>query len=108
MRWTIDFLRFVVFYLKEVLVANLNLAMDIVTPKSAATPGFIVLPIGEMTNVQILLLTNLISMTPGTLSFDLSQDRTRLLLHVMYLRGQPDETRDYFVKNYVGPVRRLF
>ena len=47
-------------------------------------------------------------MTPGTLSFDLSQDRRRLLLHVMYLHGREEETRARFLQCYVAPVRRLF
>lgn len=108
MSWIIDFTRFVLFYIKEVCVANVSIAVDIVTPKSAASPGFIILPLGEMSNMQILLLTNLISMTPGTLSFDLSHDRTRLLIHVMYLRDRPEELREHLLDNYVRPVRRLF
>jgi len=108
MKWLFDFLAFAVFYLKEVLVANLHIAADILRPRSKAAPGFVVLPLGEMSNIQILLLTNLISMTPGTLSFDLSQDRRRLLLHVMYLHGREEETRDHLLEHYVAPVRRLF
>lgn len=108
MSWIRDFISFVMFYLKEVVVANLKLAADIVTPRSRSTPGFVVLPLEPMTDMQILLLTNLISMTPGTLSFDLSQDHRRLLLHVMYLKGTHDDVRGYFLSHYVGPVRRLF
>jgi multicomponent Na+:H+ antiporter subunit E len=106
--WIRDFLIFVIFYLKEVVTANLKLAADIVTPRSQATPGFVVLPLDPMSDIQILLLTNLISMTPGTLSFDLSQDRRRLLLHVMYLKGSHDDVRAYFACHYVRPIRRLF
>lgn len=108
MSWVRDFIIFAMFYLKEVVVANLKLAADIITPCSHATPGFVVLPLEPMTDMQILLLTNLISMTPGTLCFDLSQDRSRLLLHVMYLKGRHDDVRGYFLKHYVRPVRRLF
>lgn len=108
MKWAWDFIIFALFYLKEVVTANIKLAHDIATPKSYASPGFVVLPLEAMTDMQILLLTNLISMTPGTLSFDLSQDRSRLLLHVMYLNKEPDEVRDYFLNHYVRPVRRLF
>lgn len=108
MSWMRDLLLFAMFYFKEVVSANLKLAADIVTPRSHATPGFVVLPLEPMSDMQILLLTNLISMTPGTLSFDLSQDRRRLLLHVMYLKGTHDDVRGYFEKHYVRPIRRLF
>ncbi len=108
MKWILDFVCFALFYVREVVTANLYIAMDIMRPKSHASPGFIELPLGPMSNMQILLLTNLISMTPGTLSFDLSHDRRRLLIHAMYLRGRPDETRDHLVERYVKVIQRLF
>ncbi len=108
MKWTFDFIRFFLFYVKEVLVANLEIAMDIMRPVSRTSPGFIELPLGPMSNMQIFLLTNLITMTPGTLSFDLSHDRKRLLIHVMYLRDRPDEVREHLSERYVKLIHRLF
>lgn len=108
MKWTIDLLCFFLFYLKEVLVANIEIAIDIMSPRHRASPGFIELPLGPMSNMQILLLTNLITMTPGTVSFDLSHDRKRLLIHVLYLKGQPDQLREHLGKRYVDVIHRLF
>jgi multicomponent Na+:H+ antiporter subunit E len=108
MKWIFDFVAFALFYVKEVITANLYIAVDIMRPESAASPGFIELPLGPMSNMQILLLTNLVTMTPGTLSFDLSHDCKRLLIHVMYLRGRPDEIRDHLVERYVNVIHRLF
>ena len=108
MKKVFDLTCFALFYVKEVVTANLFIAMDIMRPESAASPGFIELPLGPMSQMQILLLTNLISMTPGTLSFDLSHDRSRLLIHAMYLRGRPDEVRDHLIERYVKVIHRLF
>jgi len=108
MKWSFDLICFALFYVREVITANLFIAIDIMRPKSAASPGFIELHLGPMSNGQILLLTNLISMTPGTLSFDLSHGRSRLLIHVMYLRGRPDEIRDQLMRRYVNVIHRLF
>ncbi|MFU8893298.1 MAG: Na+/H+ antiporter subunit E [Luteolibacter sp.] len=108
MKWTFDLLCFACFYVKEVITANLFIAVDIMRPKSAASPGFIELPLGPMSNMQILLLTNLITMTPGTLSFDLSHDRKRLLIHIMYLRDRPEEVREHLIERYVNVIHRLF
>ena len=36
------------------------------------------------TDAGILLVTNLISLTPGTLSLDVSQDRRSLRFHAMF------------------------
>jgi len=106
--WLIDFFKFALHYLKEVLVANLYIAWDILTPRLRARPAFIELEIGELSDLQVLLLTNLITMTPGTLSFDISADRRRLLLHLLYPRRDPDELRRELQRHYIQPVRRLF
>ncbi len=108
MSWLLDFLRFVLHYLKEVLVANLYIAWDIITPRLRARPAFLELEIGELSDPQVLLLTNLITMTPGTLSFDISADRRRLLLHLMYPPADPDTLRRELHRHYVQPIRRLF
>jgi multicomponent Na+:H+ antiporter subunit E len=108
MSWLVDFLKFVLHYIKEVLVANLTIAWDILTPRLRARLAFIELEIGELSDFQVLLLTNLITMTPGTLSFDISTDRRRLLLHLLYPRGDPGQLRRALDRHYVQPVRRLF
>jgi multicomponent Na+:H+ antiporter subunit E len=79
------FLGFLLFYCKEVLVANIKVAWDVVTPGYLSKPGFIALPLDTRTDAEILLLSNLISMTPGTLSMDVSTDRKVLYIHAMYL-----------------------
>jgi multicomponent Na+:H+ antiporter subunit E len=48
-------------------------------------PGFIAIPLDARTDFEILIVSNLISMTPGTLSMDISPDRKFLYLHVMYI-----------------------
>jgi multicomponent Na+:H+ antiporter subunit E len=48
-------------------------------------PGFIAIPLDAKTDFEILVVSNLISMTPGTLSVDVSPDRKYLYLHVMYI-----------------------
>ena len=47
------------------------------------------MPLDVKTDAGILLVTNLISLTPGTLSLDISPDRKSLSVHVMFL-DDPD------------------
>ncbi|MGD9115245.1 MAG: Na+/H+ antiporter subunit E, partial [Desulfobacterales bacterium] len=42
-------------------------------------------PLDARTDVEIMLVANLISLTPGTLSLDLSDDGRVLYIHVMFL-----------------------
>lgn len=89
---TIGLVRFVGFYILEVVRANLRVAFDVVTPTDYAKPGIVAVPLDARTDVEITLLSNLITMTPGSLSIDVSDDRSVIYVHVMYLED-PDELR---------------
>ena len=83
-----------VFLLWELLLANLRVAYDVLTPGYQMRPGVIALPLDARTDVEITLLANLITLTPGTLSLDVSSDRRVLYIHVMYIdRGDLEEVR---------------
>lgn len=47
-------------------------------------PGVIALPLSARTEMEITLVANLISLTPGTLSLDVSDDRKVLYIHAMF------------------------
>ncbi|MCU0483522.1 MAG: Na+/H+ antiporter subunit E [Chloroflexi bacterium] len=76
---------FVLFYLRELVVANLRVAYDVVTPTHHMHPGIVAVPLEARTPGEITLLANLITMTPGTLSLDVSDDHTVLYVHGMFV-----------------------
>ncbi|MEL7166343.1 MAG: Na+/H+ antiporter subunit E [Pseudomonadota bacterium] len=67
---------------------------DIVTPDHRSNPAIIDMPLDVKTDAGILLVTNLISLTPGTLSIDVSPDRKTLQLHVMFADDPDAVIRD--------------
>jgi multicomponent Na+:H+ antiporter subunit E len=86
--------RFAVFYLWQMLLSNLRVAYDVVTPTHYMRPGVIAVPLEARTDAEITLLANLITLTPGTLSLDLSADRRILFVHAMYIdHGDVDKAR---------------
>lgn len=76
---------FVLFFLWELVKANLKVAFDVMTPRHRMRPGVIAVPLDARSDTEITLLANLITLTPGTLSLDLSTDRRVLYVHVMYI-----------------------
>lgn len=76
---------FAVFYLWELILANLRVAYDVVTPTHHMRPGILAIPLDARTDVEITMLANLITLTPGTLSLDVSTDRRVLYIHAMYI-----------------------
>src|SRR5690625_7204134 len=81
---------FLGFFIKELVKANFKVAFDVATPLWYMKPGVIALPITAETDVEITILANFISLTPGTLILDVSSDRRGLFSHGRFL-FQEDE-----------------
>ena len=84
---------FLAYFLWELLLANLRVAYDVVTPRHHMRPGIIALPLDARTDLEITLLANVISLTPGTLSLDVSADRRVLYIHSMYIGDVENDKR---------------
>jgi multicomponent Na+:H+ antiporter subunit E len=48
--------------------------------------AIIAIPLDAESDLEITVLANLITLTPGTLSLDVSQDRKILYIHAMHVR----------------------
>jgi multicomponent Na+:H+ antiporter subunit E len=49
------------------------------------TPGIVAVPLAATRDSEILLLTILINLTPGSVALDVSEDRQVMYVHVMYM-----------------------
>lgn len=81
---------FFFYFLYELFKANIQVAADVVTPKFYMTPGIVAFPLDAKSDLEITLLANVISLTPGTLSLDVSEDKSTLYIHAMYV-GDKEE-----------------
>lgn len=73
------------FFIWELILANLRVAYDVLTPAHRSKPGVIAIPLDAETDAEITILANLITLTPGTLSLDISADRKVLYIHAMFI-----------------------
>ena len=67
----------------QIVVANLNVVAAVLGPQRLLRPALVAVPLDVTTDGQIAALSNLISLTPGTLSLDVSPDRRTLYVHAM-------------------------
>ncbi|MGD9046378.1 MAG: Na+/H+ antiporter subunit E [Desulfobacterales bacterium] len=74
------------FFLWELLIANLRVAYEVLTPGYQMRAAIIAIPLDAKSDLEITVLANLITLTPGTLSLDVSQDRKILYIHAMHVR----------------------
>lgn len=100
-------IEFLLFYFKEVLVSNLRVAYDVLTPEHKMKPGIIALDVADMTDSQITLMANFITMTPGTLGLAVSENHDKLYIHAMYLDGSPEEAAAKLLNDYGKRVKRV-
>lgn len=80
------------FLLREMVVSNIRVAIDVLRPTAALRPGIIAIPLDARTDAEITLLVNMVMLTPGTLAIDVTSDRRELYLHTMS-GDDPDAVR---------------
>jgi len=78
------------FFLYDLFVSSLQVAYDVLTPTDYSNPAILRMPLDVKSDIEILLVTNLISLTPGSLSLDVTPDRKTLIVHVMFA-DNPEE-----------------
>ena len=78
------------FFLYDLFVSSLQVAYDVLTPTDYSNPAILRMPLDVKSDIEILLVTNLISLTPGSLSLDVTPDRKTLIVHVMFA-DDPEE-----------------
>lgn len=76
---------FILFFIWALIQANLRVAYEVITPPHTMRPAIIAIPLDVKTDTAITLLANLITLTPGTLSLDVSADRKELYVHTMFV-----------------------
>lgn len=81
-RQTIGFL---LFFVQELIVSTLRVAYVVIRPNLDIQPGIVAVPLDVKTDAEIMLLANLITVTPGSLSLDISHDRRVIYIHVMHV-----------------------
>ena len=92
-------LGFAGFYIWQLIISNLRVAYDVLTPRARARPGVLAIPLNAKSDEEITLLANLITLTPGSVSLDVSSDRRFLYLHAMYI-DDVDQYRESIKKSF--------
>ena len=82
----IKLLRFLVYFMTILTKANLQIAWEIITPGMNQTPRILRYPVEGLSDVEITTLANCITLTPGTLVIDVSDDNKWLYVHCMYAK----------------------
>lgn len=82
-------LGFLAYFAWEFLVANAEVLWEILRPHPAAAPAIVAVPLRCRTRLEVVAMANLITLTPGTLTVEVTEDPPALYVHGMFA-GEPD------------------
>ncbi|WP_281991108.1 Na+/H+ antiporter subunit E [Sulfitobacter geojensis] len=99
---------YAIIVLWDIIVANIQVAWIVLTkPNAALRPAWIVIPLDLTTPEAITVLAGTITLTPGTVSADLSDEGHSLLVHVLHTED-PDSDRDEIKDRYERRLKEIF
>ncbi|MCB1419247.1 MAG: Na+/H+ antiporter subunit E [Notoacmeibacter sp.] len=94
-------------FLYELVLSAWKVAVLVMSPKMDLKPGIFAYPLKVDRDFEITLLANLITLTPGTLSVDVSDDRSVLYVHAIDC-SDPDSTRQDIAKGFERKIMEAF
>lgn len=98
---------FIFFVSYEIIWANLRVAFVVLMPGLRAQPAILYFPLSCTNNIQITVLANIISLTPGTLTLEISKDKKNLLLHTMFFTDKEKLVKS-LRKKFEYPIRVIW
>ncbi len=97
----------IVIFLRELVSSSVRVTWDVLRPELRMTPAVIMVPLDLTEDAHITLLANLISLTPGTLTIDVADDKRCLYVHAMYGRD-PDAVVDEIKRTFEVRIAKAF
>lgn len=92
----------------DIIVANVQVAWIVISvPNAKLKPAWIVIPLELKQPEAITVLAGTITLTPGTVSADLSDAGHSLLVHVLHT-DDPDAVRDEIKDRYERRLLEIF
>ncbi len=100
-------LRLGLIVLYDIVKSNIEVTRRVLGPVSRIKPGFVWVPLTIREPHGIYALAGIITMTPGTLSADLSDDRRFLLVHALNV-DDPEALVADIKARYEAPLLEIF
>ncbi|WP_233852020.1 Na+/H+ antiporter subunit E [Paraburkholderia sp. HD33-4] len=93
--------------LVDIIVANVEVALLVLGPTKRLRPAFIEVPLDSTHEIALTILISVVSLSPGTLCAELSDDRTRLAVHVLDLDDEAALVA-LIKSRYEAPLMEIF
>jgi multicomponent Na+:H+ antiporter subunit E len=94
-------------FIYELVLSAWRVAVIVLSPRMDLKPGIIAYPLKVDRDFEITMLANLITLTPGTLSVDVSDDRRILYVHAIDA-SDPDATKRDIAEGFERKIMEAF
>ncbi|MFC1994587.1 Na+/H+ antiporter subunit E [Chloroflexota bacterium] len=91
-RRLLHILNYIAHLFKEISLASLRVARLVLMPRLRIRPGIVALPVEVKGDLEVMLLGNSITLTPGTWTLAVSEDHGVLYIHTLDIE-QPEQTK---------------
>ena len=97
----------IVQFIYELLMSAFRVAFMVMKPDMKLKPGIFIYDLTVKSDSEITLLANLITLTPGTLSVDVSEDKTKLYIHALEC-DNPEQTSADIRNGFERQIAEVF
>jgi multicomponent Na+:H+ antiporter subunit E len=94
-------------FMKELTMANYQVAKLVLSPSAKLKPGFIAVPLTATTDLEITGFANSITLTPGTISVIVPDDRSAIVMHAIDVGDDLDALRQGTKDALEAPILRF-
>jgi multicomponent Na+:H+ antiporter subunit E len=101
------FIVYIFRFSKELTLANYQVAKLVLSPSMPIRPGFISIPLEARTDFEITSFANSITLTPGTISVHIPDDRHAIVIHAIDIGGDVDALRQATKDSLEAPILRF-
>lgn len=91
----------------DIILSNIEVAIQVMGPLHKLAPGFIAIPLDMKGDLPITLLASSISLTPGTVSVEVSKDHQWLYVHALNLKDEAKMIQS-IKHRYEKPLKEIF
>jgi multicomponent Na+:H+ antiporter subunit E len=89
----LPFLRFLAILTREIVLSSITVAKIVLGPLDGMRSGFLAIPLDAATDLEIAVLANAITLTPGTITVHVDPPARTLIIHAIDIGQSPDEVR---------------
>lgn len=93
--------------LADIVIANFEVARQVLGPVRSLQPTFVEVPVDLADDFALTIFASTVSLTPGTVSADVSDDRRWLLVHALHA-DDPEEVARTVKARYEAPLKEIF